>query len=194
MTALVFVAALALAYLHYVTRGVFVADGYTIYVAAFVLVLATACFAAFVSDDRRARYAAVALILNFAGSHYAWQSPDPILAAGVLDLATAAFLILSGVTRWELTIGGIYLVSLLVGGLTIVGVVPDAAARGAVFIDVSHPDALALLGHGASITLGLGAGDAGRVVRMAVGSRVVERPVGLWVASRLRAVAKVARG
>jgi hypothetical protein len=134
--------------------------GITFYVAVFVAGLFAASIFAARSRDRRCILGVIVLWLNFIGSHVAWSVGDPNLyAAGVLDVLTAAYFVLYGQTRWEWTIGGLYLVSVVLGFLSFVGVVPGADERVAAgFIAFSYPDIAAILGEIAVAVLGLGAG------------------------------------
>jgi len=146
-------------------------DGYlfgiTFYVAVFVAGLVTASIFAALSKDRRCIYGVGVLWLNFIGSHVAWSVGDPNLyIAGVLDVLTAAYFVLYGEKRWEWTIGGLYLVSVVLGFLSFVGVVPGADERVATgFIAFSYSDLASIIGHLASAVLGLGAGDSGLRLR-----------------------------
>ncbi len=189
MTALAFIAALVAAWVHFLLRGYFLWDGLTIYVAAFIIVLATACVGAVISRETRCILAALALIANFAASHYAWQSSNPILFCALKDVLTAGWFILIGVTRWEYAIGGAFLLSFLAGVLTQLGVIPDAGHRPDVYIAWNHADLTSILGHLASIALGIGAGDAGLVARDAIRIRPLGVSLAGWGFARLRALA-----
>ena len=175
MTAVVFVLALTLAYLHWNLAEVgwlIAGTNITIYVAAFVATLAAAVTAALVSRYPRCLMAAAVLVLNFAGSHFAWQTDNPLIWGGVNDLVSAAWFVLAGDSRWEFGIGGLLLLSVLASVLATVGLIPDHLTRdNSWFIAWSYPDIVALLGHGANILLGLGAGDGGRMVRVPLESR-----------------------
>ena len=165
MTALVFVIALVAAYIHWATRGWYVWDGTTIYVAAFVATLTTAAVFAILSRERRALIALGVLIVNFAGSHWGWASSDPLLNQAILDTATAAWFVFLGSTRWEFGIGAVYLLSVLSAVLTQFGWIPSGDERPPIFLAWSFPDITSICGHMASILLGLGAGDWGKRVR-----------------------------
>lgn len=173
MTALVFLVSLTLAYLLYQAGQIFIVDGVTIYVAAFLATLSTAVFYALRSMLPRLMVAALVLIGNFAGSHYAWQTDDPIMFSAMLDVVTAAYFVLVGITRWELAIGGLYLLSVGAAVLAQFGVMHDHTTRPGVFIALSYPDVAALIGHAANITLGVGSGDSGRLARIALQVRPV---------------------
>ena len=195
MTALVFLAALIAAYLHWSLAevGWLLWGDVTIYVAAFTATLAAACVAAVVSGDRRCLVGALVLIVNYVGSHYAWTTSDPILAGACNDLVTAGVFILLGVSRWELVAGGIFLTSVAAAGLTALGWVPSHLERDPVFIAWSYPDIVALLGHGANIVLGLGAGDAGRRIASALRPRPLVFGYRRELVARMVALAKGAR-
>lgn len=194
MTLVVFIVALILAGLHWYSSpdGWLLFGNVTIYVAAFVATLAAASAAAMRSKDRRCIAAAVVLIINFVGSHFAWTTSDPVLFGALNDLVTAAYFMLIGQTRWELAIGALSIACVAAGGLTVLGIIPGPAQRADAFIAFSYPDVVALLGHAANIVLGLGAGDAGLLAR----NRLRVRPMALdyrrGLYSRIGWLAKVA--
>lgn len=172
MTALVFVAAFALAYLNFATRGWYVWDGVTIYVAAFVATLATASLWALLSRSGRCIAATAVLVLNFGITHWGWVQGDPVIIQAASDLATAAYFIIAGSTRWEWAIGGVMLLSVGSAALTQLGVIPGPGERPPIFLAWSYADITSIAGHAASIILGIGAGDWGRRVR----TRAIRRP------------------
>lgn len=137
----------------------------TVYVAMFVATLATATLFALKSREREPILAALVLVANFAASHWAWSTDNPVLWQGVFDLGTAAYFILTGTSIWQLGIGLAYLLSVAVGCGTWLGIVPDSSQRPMTYLALSHPDLLSLLGHAANIMLGMGAGDAGVAVK-----------------------------
>ncbi len=191
MTAIVFVIALVAAFAHWRLAEIgWLIDGtnLTIYVAAFIATLAAASTAAVVSRQQRAIVGAVVLVINFAGSHFAWQTDNPLLWSACNDLVTAAVFILYGDTRWELTIGGLCLVSVLAAVMATFGVIPDHLTRdNSWFIAWSYPDIEALLGHACNIALGIGAGDMGRRIRVTAALRpvVLDYRGGLFARLRL---------
>lgn len=146
-------------------------DGYLLgasfYVLAFLASLLTASIFAARSKDRRCVYGVGVLWLAFIGSHVALEAGDPnLVAAGIIAAAAAAWFILYGVTRWEWTVGALFLASGVVALLGELGAIPTADERIASgFIVFSHPDIAAIIGHIANAVLGLGAGDTGRRVR-----------------------------
>ena len=164
MTALVFVAVLIATWFSF-SAGNYAYAGYSIYVLAFFATLSVACALAISTRDRRLIGAAIVLAGNFFLSHYSWGTEDPILSAIYLDLATAAYFILLGTRRFELTIGAVMLLSVAAGVATYLGYIPPASERAPQFIAWSHPDILAVLGHGCSILLGISAGDSGGGLR-----------------------------
>lgn len=166
MTALVFVVVLIAGWLWFVTNGPFLFDGVTIYVAGFIATLASATVAAVVSHNRRNILAALVLIANFAGSHFAWQAADPILIGAILDLITAAWFILVALTRWEIAVGSLFLISAATAGATAFGLLPSHLNRPYEYIAWSYPDIAAIIGHVANCTLGAASGDAGKLVRL----------------------------
>ena len=156
-------------------------DGYlfglSLYVLTFLAGLLTASTFALRTElisnsykfrDNRAVLGILVLWLNFIGSHIASNIGDPNLwIAGTLDVLTAAYFVLYGITRWEWVIGGIYCVSALLGLLSFVGIVPGSEERIASgFIVFSYPDLANAAGMIAVAVLGLGAGDTGRRVRL----------------------------
>ena len=143
----------------------------TVYVLAFGLGLLTASAFALLSRKPRNIIGAGVLILNFLGSHFSWANPDPIVNQMVLDTITAMWFVFTGVERWQFGIAGIYALSVLVGLLTLMGVVPGYLERPPVFLAFSYPDLASLCGHVASITLGLASGDWGKRVRTVASSR-----------------------
>lgn len=187
MTALVFLIALALAWLHwtYADVGWLLWGDVTIYVAASTATLAAACVAAIISQNTRCIYGALVLVVNFTLSHYAWQTADPVLIGAANDLLAAAWFIVFGATRWELTVGGMFLLSVAAGVLTHLGLIPSPEDRAPLFIAWSYPDIVALLAHAANVTLGLGAGDAGRLVRVPLRVRSVAHPLGWRLVARV---------
>ena len=145
-------------------------DGYlfglSFYVLTFLAGLLTATAFAALSKDRRCIYGIAVLWLNFIGNHFAGDDPDLVIS-GMLNVATAAYFILYGITRWEWVIGGLYLASVLLAFLSFVGVIPGAEERVAVgFIAFSLPDLVTIISEIALAVLGLGAGDSGRRVRV----------------------------
>ncbi len=193
MTAVVFVVALILAYLHWKLApvGWLITGHLTIYVAAFAATLSSACVAAILSRDDRCVIVAGMLVANFIVSHYAWTTGDPILVDGANNLVFAVWFVLFGVRRWEFIIGGLLLAASFTAGLAGIGLIPDHLTRdNSYFIAFSYPDIVALLGHAANITLGLGAGDGGRLVRTPLEVRGVLNPLGRDALVRLGLVAK----
>lgn len=165
MTGLAFIAALVAAAIHLELEGWFVRDGVTIYVAAFVAVLAFAATAALVSLSGRSIAAAGVLILNFAATHWAWASSDVLVNQAIVDGLTMAYFILAGGTRWEFGVAAIYFVSVLSAGAAHIDLIPGLGERPPVFLAWSYADITSLCGHAASIVVGLGAGDWGKRVR-----------------------------
>lgn len=196
MTAIIFIGAIGLAWIHwtYAEVGWLAFGNVTIYVAAFVATLASASLAALLSRDSRCILAALVLILNFTASHYAWQTENPILFDSLNNLAAAAWFVLTGKQRWEFLIGGALLLAVVSGILSAAGIIPNHLHRdNARFIAWSYPDIVALLGHAANVTLGWGSGDAGKLVRIPLQVRVLGSSLGWRFVSRVAALAKVAR-
>lgn len=168
MTLLVIIASLLFGWYWTSTEYTSVLTGpITVYILAFALGLITASTFALISRKLRNIIGAGFLILNFFGSHLSWVSSDPIANQMVLDTIPAIWFVFTGVERWQFGIAAIYAVSVLVGLLTIIGVVPGYLERPPVFLAWSYPDLASLCGHLASITLGLASGDWGRRVRAA---------------------------
>lgn len=144
--------------------------GISFYVLVFLAGLLSASAFAILSKDRRCISAMAVLWLNFIGSHIAWAVGDPNLyIAGTIDVLTAAYFVLVGITRWEWVIGGLYLASVLTGFLSFIGVIPGAEEREAVgFIAFSFPDIAAILGEIALAVLGVATGDSGKRIRLRV--------------------------
>ena len=191
MTALTFLIVLIAAGVHFATRGYFVFPGLTIYVMAYVATLTTACVASLVSRDLRCILGAVVLVGYFFAHHAAWASPDPVLWLSIASLAVAAYFLIFGYSRWEFIVGLLFAVSPQLGGLTYFGLIPNSAARPDVYIAWSYPDIISILGHMASITLGLGAGDAGLRVRDHFRSRSLALHYRSELVARLVRMAKV---
>lgn len=145
-------------------------DGYlfglSFYVWTFVAgMLAATAFAA-LSRDRRCILGIAVLWLNFLAIHFVGDDPALVVTGGI-HILTAAWFVRYGVTRWEWTVGGLFLVMVLVALLGAAGGVPDAKERVASgFIVFSVPDIITALGEIAIAVLGLGAGDSGRRVRV----------------------------
>lgn len=165
MTAAVFIAAMAAAYIHLQAVGWYVWPGYTIYVVAFAVVLAVAVLWALLSKSWRCFAGAGVLTLNLAATHWGWANGDVLVNQAIIDLATAAYFILAGGTRWEWAIGAVYLVSVGTAGAAYFDVIPGLGERPPVFLAFNYADLTSLCGHFASIILGLGAGDWGKRVR-----------------------------
>lgn len=161
MTAISFVIALAAAYVHLQTRGWYVADGLTIYVVAFALVLAVAVVAAVISRRPRNWVAAGVLVANLAATHWGWANGDVLTNQLLIDSATAIFFALWGRERWEWGIAAIYLLSVLTALLAYLNVIPGIGERPPVFLAWNYADATSACGYAASILLGLGSGDGG---------------------------------
>lgn len=151
-------------------------DGYlfglSFYVWTFVAGLLTASAFAALSRDSRCIRGIGVLWLNFLAIHFVGEDPALVITGGI-HILTAAYFVRYGVTRWEWTVGGLFLAMVLVALLGAVGSVPDAEERVASgFIAFSVPDIITALGEIAIAVLGLGAGDSGRRVRTRVQARV----------------------
>lgn len=171
VTAVIFVLGLVAAYAHWrlAPVGWLLFGNLTIYVALFVATLSSASVASLFSKNFRCISGALVLIINFVGSHYAWTTSDPLLIDGINNTVSAAWFILTGRTRWELGVGGLLLAAAATAVLSHVGIIPDHLNRDNTrFIAWSYPDIVAVLGHFCNILLGVGAGDAGRRVRVAL--------------------------
>jgi len=166
MTALVIAAALVFGwYWTGVWHTSVVSGELTVYVLAFVAGLAMASMAALVAWTRPPIIAAVVLIAHFAAAHYAWQASNPIILIAIADVLAAAYFILAGRERWEWAIGAVFLCGVGIAALTALGGIPSHLERPPVFLAFSFPDLSSLVGHIASILLGLGAGDWGKRAR-----------------------------
>ncbi len=151
-------------------------DGYlfglSFYVLTFLAGMLTATAFAARSGDRRCIYGIAVLWLNFLAMTLVGEDPHLVVTGGI-HIATAAYFIRYGVTRWEWTVGGLFLAMVLVALLGSAGGVPDAEERVASgFIVFSVPDIITALVEIAIAVLGLGAGDCGRRVRTRVLVRV----------------------
>lgn len=105
------------------------------------------------------------LWLNFIASHVLWNVGDEhYVGAQVLDFLTAAYFVLIGQTRWEWTVGGIFIASVFAGAFGMMGWLPNDTGG---FISLTFPMIAGLLGNFASAVLGLGAGDSGKRIRVA---------------------------
>lgn len=174
MTALVIAAALVFGwYWTGVWHTSVVSGELTVYVLAFVAGLAMASMAALVAWTRPLIIAAVVLIAHFAAAHYAWQAPDPkgngavqFILIAAIDLVAAAYFILAGRERWEWAIGAVFLCGVGIAALTALGAIPSHLERPPVFLAFSFPDLSSLVGHVASILLGAGSGDWGKLLRI----------------------------
>lgn len=202
MTALVIIFSVLFGALyHAVTGNVIEIAGLRIYVIAYVFGLGTASVFAFRAsfssvqidghpDDKannkggnyfyrhRCFLGALVLILNFFLTHLAWQTSDPVLWHSIADLATAAWFVLGGRTRWELILGFLFLASVFVGFLTALGAIPDASERAPGFIALSHPDLVAWLGNIANALLGFASNDTGKWLRSWRGQLAIPISVG----------------
>lgn len=151
-------------------------DGYlfglSFYVWTFVAGLLTASAFAALSRDSRCILGIGVLWLNFLAMMLVGEDPALVITGGI-HILTAAYFVRYGVTRWEWTVGGLFLVMVLVALFGAVESVPDAEERVASgFIVFSVPDIITALGEIAIAVLGLGAGDSGRRVRTGVQARV----------------------
>lgn len=145
-------------------------DGYlfglSFYVLTFLAGMLTATGFAALSRDRRCILGIGVLWANFLAIHFVGDDPHLVVTGGI-HILTAAWFIRYGVTRWEWTVGGLFLAMVLVALLGAAGGVPDAEERVASgFIVFSVPDIITALGEIAIAVLGLGAGDSGRRVRV----------------------------
>jgi hypothetical protein len=190
MTLAVFVAVLILGGFHWFSAGYFILGEVPIYPVMFTATLATATVAAIVSHEARTIAAAVVLIASFAAHFWAWETSDPVLTLAAFNVAVAAYFIVFGVHRWEFAIGALYLASFVVGLATVSGLIPNAGQRSDVYVDWSHPDLLAVIGHLANVTLGAGAGDGGKRIRGFLGTRLTHRSMGLAFGYRILARAR----
>ena len=153
--------------------GVYAADNHTsivfgpvtVYVIAFAAGLAAASVAALLSRARRNIIAASVLVLSLAGSHLAWVTGEPVFAQAVVWTATAAYFALAGRERGELVIALACLAGLACAGATALGIIPGPDARAPVYLAWNFADLSSLIGHIASIMLGVGSGDWGRRAR-----------------------------
>jgi len=143
----------------------YVAGPLTVYVIIFVAGLAAASVAAVISMARPNIMAALVLIAAYGGAHFAWSTPDPIIWQAVVWIATAAYFILAGRERWEWGIGAACLLGLACAALTAMGAIPGPEARPPVYLVWNFADLSSLIGHIASVLLGIGSGDWGRRVR-----------------------------
>lgn len=146
--------------------------GLSFYVWTFVAGLLTASAFAALSRDKRCILGIGVLWLNFLAMMLVGDDPYLLIAGGI-HVFTASYFIRRGVTRWEWTVGGLFLVAAAVALFGALGAVPDAEERVASgFIVFSVPDIITALGEIAIAVLGLGAGDSGRRVRTRVLVRV----------------------
>lgn len=139
----------------------------SLFVAIFIAGLSTASIAAVSTRSRAPIIAAVVLIANFAGAHWAWTKGDPVITGAILDLLTASCFVLLGRARWEFLIGALYLLSVLAAALTgWLDVIPDHTERAGGLIAWSYPDIAAILGLACSVLVGAGNGDWGKLLRI----------------------------
>lgn len=143
----------------------------TVYVAIFIIGLATATVASLIAWTPRLVAAAGVLIIHFAATHYSWQLSDPVLAIAVADVVAAAYFILLGQSRWEWAIGLLFLAGVGNAALTALGAIPGPFERPPVYLAWNFADLSSLVGNLASAILGLGAGDWGKRIRDGLRSR-----------------------
>lgn len=180
MTLLVIIGALVWGGMFAASHGTsYVSGPVTVYVVAFALGLAAATVAALVSMRGRNMLGAFVLLVSLIGSHIAWITPNPVLMQAVVWIATAAYFVLLGRERWEFAIGAACLAGIACAALTAMGVIPGPMDRSPVYLAWNFADLSSLVGHIASVLLGLGSGDWGPRVRIAL--RV--RPRGVRVAT-----------
>jgi len=150
------------------------------YAWSFILTLTMAAYYAFTKGRTRHKISVFVLLLNFAGSNYAWTTENPVAVTMALDVATAAFFGFVASVRFELALGAIYLLAVLVGVLTLFSLIPDVHARTFVYLTWAHPDVLTILGHVANVIIGISSGDSGRGAR-----KWFERPIGISWSRRI---------
>lgn len=163
MIVLIFSIAFAAAWLHWSFVGWAVIPGLlSVYVAAYLATLLTAICLALRSRETEPIWCAVTLAAYFLAGHVLWGAGASLEARAIEHLGFAAATIVLFHSRASLLIAGCFLAMFLADLAAVSGALPPASARPRTFLAWSHPDVLALLGHGASIILGLWA-EGGRL-------------------------------
>lgn len=156
ITVLVFVGAVLAAWLHYHLIGWAVIPGLiSVYVAAYTVVFVTAAGVALRSKRSAPMWAAIWLAAYFAAGHFLWRHGATLEARAIEHIGFAAIFVLAFRSRAAMLIAGLFLAMFAADMAAAYGMLATAADRPRVFLAWSHPDVLALLGHGASIVLGI---------------------------------------
>lgn len=156
IVALVFLASLLAAWAHWTVIGWAVIGSWlSVYVAAYVIVFVTAAVLALRSKRAGPIGAAVALAGYFLLGHVLWVKGWGLEERAVVHLGFAALFVVAFRSRAAGLIGLLFTAMVAADAATLLGWLSSAAQRPRVFLAWSHPDVLALLGHAASIVLGL---------------------------------------
>ncbi len=170
MTAVVTFVLFFLMIAHYLTLGPFVAEGWTIYMAAFkvaTLSAATFCFLRFIRKQDWCTFRAGCAIIAYAIlAPKVYNYEQAILLSALLDLSMACYFALFGRKRWELLTGAVFIMMVAVSTMTYLGLIPSHLDRPwPQFLAFSQGDITAILGYCFLIIIGFGAGDGGARIR-----------------------------
>lgn len=143
-------------------------DGYlfgaSFYVLTTVAGLLAASVFAVLSRNRQSLIGIGVLWVHFLLTRLAWSVGDEhYVLAQLVNFSTAAYFVLIGSTRWEWTIGGIFLVSVGAGALGMFNMLPADIGG---YLSLTFPMIAGLCSDLAAAVLGLGAGDSGKRVRV----------------------------
>ena len=174
MTALLILASIiaGAVYRSYAHTSIIAGPDVTVYTVAFLVGLVAASAFAIRSKDKANIAAAVVLALNWAGAYAIYRLGDhTFLPCAILDLATAAWFILTGRTYWQWVVGFLFIASFGMGLAAYSQILPDGSVRPS-FISVTYLDLTAIIGHIANASLGLSSGDGwGQRVRRVATAR-----------------------
>lgn len=184
MTFAAFIAAGALAWLHYAFLGPFVASGITVWTAWFATVLLVCGAETLRSGERKCILAWLVMLFSFIASHVTWQtSASPLLDLAIKNLIVASLIVLCALDATFVIVAGLHLVLILAAFLAYYGMIPGPRQRPRLFIAYSYPDIAAGVQHACLIILGGRAG--GWIRRIHYDGRLVAN-FGSWALRRMR--------
>ncbi|SNZ21741.1 hypothetical protein [Cohaesibacter gelatinilyticus] len=179
MTALSFVFVVVAGAVWFNHYGPFLMGGVTIYPVLFLITLTTASIYAYRSNSTQSMTAAVALILHFIAHQIVWATFGSYWSLSLLYFFFAYYFLFTSIYRWQVVLGGIYLLCSSAGFFNWLGLVGGHEDRSFQFIDFTYPDVIALLGHAGNVILGMGSGDIGTKVRSFISGSAMEPTVRL---------------
>lgn len=155
-----FVAAGALAWLHFETLGRIIMPGITVWIAWYFAVLLALIYVAARSGDASTRAGAVIMAASFLAAHVIWNgSAWPIATQCLKNIAVASALVMAALvfsSKALLAAAVIHLAIVVIGAATDLGLILTAK-RPMQFLAWSFPDISAGLQHAALVVVSLGA-------------------------------------